>query len=130
MADPAFSQGVGIVGVQFPWSPTGPQASTGIELVNAKIQLVLFTILQGHKMEPTFGSNLMRLVFENIAAVEQLARIEIQTALSVWLPEVSILGIGVEQDELIEGAVNVRVDYLYQGQRNTLEQNVPGSGVP
>lgn len=125
----AYFQGAGVTGIVWPWSSTGPQFASDIDLVESQIQTVLFVFIQEHKMEPTFGSNLMELVFETMGRpLESLALLSIRKTLSVWVPYVSVLGVTVTPSELTEGLVTIDVDYVYQGQKHTSSVAVP-SGV-
>ncbi len=120
MVQPAFIRGPVVLGSGWPWSGTGPQSATDAELVKAKITLILFTPIGAHKMEPTFGSNVNALVFENRGPVLQAsADLEIRGALAAWLPDVQVLRVLVTEDDDIEGLVTIDVDYLYLGQPQT-----------
>jgi phage baseplate assembly protein W len=117
MAQSAFLYGFTQTGIGWPWSPTGPQSMSDIELVKAKIGLVLFTPLGAHKMEPTFGSNLLALVFENRGPIlRSMADLEIRGALGQWLPEVRVMSVTLTEDDDIEGLVTIDVNYEYLGQ--------------
>lgn len=135
MAESAYNQGVGVIGVVWPWSTTGPQAASGLELIESKMKFALFTQKGTHKMEPTFGSNLIALVFENRGSVlAKIAEIEIRNTLSTWVPEVRVLVVNVVDDRnVVEGLVTIEVEYLYLGQQNTLtsvlDPSLAGSGV-
>jgi len=120
MVQPAFIRGPVVLGTGWPWSATGPQTATDIELVQAKITLILFTPLGSHKMEPTFGSNVIGLVFENRGPIMQAsADLEIRGALAAWLPDVQVISVVVTEDDDIEGLVTIDVNYLYLGQPQT-----------
>ena len=129
--DPAYLQGATTTGISWPWSESGPQAATDSDLVKAKMQIVLFTFLGAHKMEPTFGSNLIRLVFENRGRPLQImAEMEIAQTLGVWLPDVLVTNVTINEDERIDGLVTIDVDYEYLGQPDQWsgEVNTPGGG--
>lgn len=135
MTAPAYSQGVAVIGSKWPWSTTGPQNASEIDLVNAKIRLVLFTFKGTHKMEPGFGSTLLKLVFENRGMLLQaMAEIEIRNALGQWLPDVRIYSITVTDDRsgrTQEGLVTIDVVYEWLGQPNTWTGSVnPAQGLP
>jgi len=128
MTAPAYSQGVAIIGCSWPWSATGPQNATEIDLVNAKIRLVLFTFKGSHKMDPTFGSVLLAIVFENQGPVlAAMADIEIKNALGQWLPDVKILSTTVTDGRSgiePEGLVTIDIKYEWLGQPNTWSGSV------
>jgi len=125
MTEPAYINGTGATGIAWPWSSTGPQAVTGTDLVEAKISLVIFTFVGVHKMEPTFGSTVLSLVFENIGPIMRTAAsIEIRNALATWVPDVEVDGVRILDDEDVEGGVIIEVDYIYLGQPNTWSQPV------
>jgi phage baseplate assembly protein W len=128
MTQPAYSQGVAITGTAWPWSPTGPQNATELDLINSKIRLILFTFKGTHKMEPTFGSILLALVFENRGPVlATMADIEIKNALSQWLPDVRVEEVIVTDERTTavpEGFVNIDVKYEWLGQKNTWSGSV------
>lgn len=133
MADPAFISGNGAVGIAWPWSPSGPQAAYGIELVESKIGVVVLTFVGIHKMEPSFGSTVLALVFENRGPVlRTAASIEIKNALTTWVPDIEVDLVKVTDDPDVEGGVIIDVDYTYLGQPNTWTQPVSppaGGGV-
>lgn len=127
--DPAYLQGATTTGIAFPWSPQGPQAATDSALVKSKMRLVLFTFIGAHKMEPTFGSNLIKLVFENSGRPLQImAEMEIMQTLGVWLPDVLVTDVRVTEDQRVEGLVTVDVDYEYLGQPDTWSGDIDTSG--
>lgn len=134
MADPSQRQGPGVVGVSWPWSATGPQGVSDIELINSKISLVLFTFRGTHKMEPTFGSTLLSLVFESRGPIlAQMADVEIRNSLETWISEIRILKTKmVDERDTFEGLVTIEVDYEYLGQDKTWSGYVGqnGSGGP
>ncbi len=125
MANSAYIQGAGISGIVWPWNPTGPQFAYDIDLVDSQIKNALFTIVGEHKMEPTFGSNLMTLVFETMGRpIESLALLEIRKTLSRWVPYVSIISVLVSYSDKVDGLVTIDVDYMYQGQQHTSTVNI------
>jgi len=125
MTEPAYINGVGATGIAWPWSSTGPQAAMGIDLVESKISLVIFTFVGVHKMEPTFGSTVLSLVFESIGPIMRTAAsIEIRNALATWVPDVEVDSVRILDDEDVEGGVIIEVDYIYLGQPNTWSQPV------
>ncbi len=128
MADPAYLEGALSTGIKWPWNATGPAAATDLELVKGKIELVLFTFLGSHKMEPTFGSNLLELVFENRGKpLEVLADMEIRQTLAAWMPEVSVVGVTITESDVVEGLVTIDVDYEYLGEPDSWSGAVNGS---
>lgn len=134
MTEPAYSQGVAITGSKWPWRNTGPQNATEIDLVNAKIRLILFTFKGTHKMEPSFGSNLLGLVFQNRGYLLQaMADIEIRNALGQWLPDVRVLSVAITDERAgnqPEGLVTIDVKYEWLGQQNTWSGSVnPSQGT-
>ena len=93
------------------------------------MRLVLFTFIGAHKMEPTFGSNLIKLVFENSGRPLQImAEMEIMQTLGVWLPDVLVTDVRVTEDQRVEGLVTVDVDYEYLGQPDTWSGDIDTSG--
>lgn len=130
MADPAYISGEGAIGISWPWSPSGPQAASGIDLVEAKIRLVILTFVGIHKMEPTFGSTVLALVFENRGPLlRTAASTEIRNALSTWVPDIEVDLVTISDDPDVEGGVIIDVDYSYLGQPNTWTYPVsPPSG--
>jgi phage baseplate assembly protein W len=127
MVQPAFVQGTGVIGIGWPWTPTGPEFQSDIDLVESKMALVVSTHVGAHKMEPGFGADLVSLVFENILVLKSLASLSVRTALGTWLPEVSVRSIDVSEDPLVEGAVLVEIGYEYLGQAQSLGVSLGGS---
>jgi len=134
MANPAYLEGAISTGIQWPWNPTGPAASVDLDLVKSKINLALFTFIGAHKMEPTFGSNLLELVFENRGKpLEVLADMEIRETLALWVPDVQVLSVRVAESNTTEGLVTIDVDYEYLGEPNSwsgdVNNNTGGGGA-
>ena len=132
---PAWAQGVPIVGIQWPWTAAGPAAAWEIDLINAKIDLILFTLKGAYKMNPTFGSNLIALIFNNRGVALNVALdIEIRQSLGTWLPDVRILSTRVTDERTgskLEGLVTIDVSYEWLGQRGTWTgQTPPTSALP
>lgn len=122
----AYVQGAGVTGITWPWSSTGPQFASDIDLVDTQIKTALFVFVSEHKMEPTFGSNLMELVFETMGRpLESMALLEVRKTLSAWVPYVSVLNVTVTPSTTTEGLVTIDVDYVYQGQQHTTSVTVP-----
>ena len=130
---PAYAQGVPIVGIAWPWTSAGPAAAWEIDLINSKIDLILFTLKGAYKMNPTFGSNLIALLFNNRGLALNVALdIEIRQSLGTWLPSVRILGTRVTDARTgsePEGLVTLDVDYEWLGQSGAWTGQVAPSDV-
>jgi phage baseplate assembly protein W len=132
---PVYAQGVPIIGIQWPWSAAGPAAAWEIDLINEKINLILFTLKGAYKMNPTFGSNLIALLFNNRGMTLNVALdIEIRQSLGTWLPDVRILSTKVTDERAgskLEGLVTIDVNYEWLGQQSTWTgQPPPTSALP
>jgi len=134
MTQPAYSQGVPIIGCQWPWTAAGPAAAWEIDLINAKISLVLYTFKGAHKMDPEFGSTLLALVFNNMGtALGVAASLEVRAVMDRYLPEVRVLDVRVtdaRSGKEPDGLVTVDIDYEWLGRRGDWSGSVnPGTAL-
>jgi len=67
-----------------------------IALLASSVKMLLLTTKGERVMQPTYGTNLRRILFElNIESVESIVQQEISTALAAWEPRVVIQSLGI-----------------------------------
>ena len=120
------------VGIQFPLSYGGTygffnQSKTVFEQVKSNIRNLLLTTPGERPYQPTLGSNLSNILFENItndliSDVRDKAEETIRQAISEWLPYVILNEVNVFQDENNQNKVFVQIEYSITLDPNTLDQ--------
>ena len=120
------------VGIQFPLSYGGTygffnQSKTVFEQVKSNIRNLLLTTPGERQHQPTLGSNLSNILFENItndliSDVRDKAEETIRQAISEWLPYVILNEVNVFQDENNQNKVFVQIEYSITLDPNTLDQ--------
>ena len=120
------------VGIQFPLSYGGNygffnQSKTVFEQVKSNIRNLLLTTPGERPHQPTLGSNLSNILFENItndliSDVRDKAEETIREAISEWLPYVILNEVNVFQDENNQNKVFVQIEYSITLDPNTLDQ--------
>ena len=88
------------------------KTKTTLNQARSNIRNLLLTIKGARLGNPTFGSNLYRVLFEpddgNIASSVEEA---IREAMGEWLPYINIKSIDVTTSGELQNAVNVRIDF-------------------
>ena len=120
------------VGIQFPLSYGGTygffnQSKTVFEQVKSNIRNLLLTIPGERQHQPTLGSNLSNILFENItndliSDVRDRAEESIRESISEWLPYVILNEVNVFQDEHNENKIFVQIEYSVTVDPNSLDQ--------
>jgi len=69
-----------------------------IQILESSVKMLLLTELGERVMEPEYGTNIKRMLFEaNIAAIESAIQEEIVRATNRWEPRVDLTGLKVER---------------------------------
>lgn len=90
-----------------------PEASLDEQCLHDSVFTILSTMPGERVMRPNFGSYLRLILFENINRVAGLrARYEVQRALSLWEPRVSVQDVLFE---LNETTITVHVSWIANG---------------
>jgi len=105
----------GVIGVNWPWNKF-PEFIENTDVIDTALRDIIFTMLGERKMNPTFGSQTITIVFENRGLMlETLSKREISIALAQHLPSVKVLNIDVEEPEKDTEPVTITVTYEYLG---------------
>lgn len=116
-----------LTGISWPWVGA-PQYIYDADVIKNAIRSILFT---GHgelKMQPTFGSELIQIVFENIGGpLEALARREIQRALSENLSYATVQKIDIFESDSEDDLVEIIVYYEYLGINDSVSGTIARS---
>ena len=83
------------------------------------MRIILGTQHGGRVMRPTYGSNLMSLVFAtNNPATANLARFYVEESLTRWEPRIELVDIAVENDNR-HGQLLITVTYRLRAANDT-----------
>jgi len=119
----------GVIGISWPWN-TFPVWVENDDVIGLAINDIVFTALGERKMNSNFGSEAMRLVFENRGELlEALARRELSLAIRQHLPSVSVLNIDVIEAATDTDPDRIVVDYEYLGVRGRAITDISASEV-
>lgn len=107
----------GYTGVSFPFrvgAKGGVVTSTTTESevthINESIRQILLTRKGERPMEPEFGTNLYRMIFEVIdETMMNVISFEIKEALARWEPRIRVMDVVVQEDD---GVVRISLRYL------------------
>ena len=105
------------VGIGFPLQPGTPiQNFTTAKQIHANLQNLILTMKGERPMQPTFGSDVYRLLFEPIYdhTLTQACREAIESAVEQWMPFVEVGLVEVDSDP-DRNSVNIRVNYSVNG---------------
>ncbi len=106
---------MGLHGISWPWVKY-PTWVEDADVVDIAIRDILFTPNGERKMNSSFGSQLLKIVFENKGRVlDALAKREITVALSQHLTVARLLNIDIVYPEDETEPVEVTLYYEYQG---------------
>jgi len=115
----------GVIGTSWPWD-VFPVWVENDDVVNQAIHDVLFTALGERKMNLVFGSEVVKIVFENKGALLQsLATREISIAIAQHLSFINVQNIDVDEPEKDTDPVTITIAYKYQGVPSTTSEVVP-----
>ena len=86
---------------------------TGVEAVESSIRLILHTKLGERIMRRTFGSNIHELLFEPLSHnMKTYMAATLAESLVTNEPRIQVTDLTLEQEDPLEGKVNIKVDYL------------------
>jgi len=75
------------------------QIDSDIIVLESSVKMLLLTAKGDRVMEPNYGTNIRRLLFEaNISSTDSLIREEIISAFALWEPRVDLAGMDVIRD--------------------------------
>lgn len=75
------------------------QLDSDILVLESSVKMLLLTAKGDRVMEPAYGTNIRRLLFEsNISSTDSLIREEIVSAFALWEPRVDLAGMDVVRD--------------------------------
>jgi phage baseplate assembly protein W len=115
----------GLSGVSWPWRSGYPRFIYDEDVIYQAIVDVIFTVVGERKMNTRYGSEVIRVVFENKGPIlNALAQREITLAIRTHLPMVEVLNIDVSEGERDTDPVDIVVDYTYQGLRSQAKVSV------
>jgi phage baseplate assembly protein W len=99
--------------ISFPFTldPFGKVTSTTDQrkIYQDKVLTLLSTAVGERPMRPTYGTNIATAMFENQGKIEEAINQAIRTAISNWIPELSVEKINIK-GFLDDGAVSVEVN--------------------
>ena len=85
---------------------------TTLQQTRSNIRNLLLTIKGERLGNPTFGSDLMRVVFDPDAGdIESRIEETIRASISEWMPYVTVKQVKTEADERNPNQLNVRIDF-------------------
>jgi Bacteriophage baseplate protein W len=118
-------------GISWPFrlGVTGIAESDGVARVEESMRVILGTQYGQRVMRPSYGSNLMTLVFApNNSATANLARFYVEESLTRWEPRIEVVSVAAGPDDArgVAGAVisrsavlNITVTYRLRGASDT-----------
>ena len=98
--------------------PPSPQTwmfdlDSDLRILQSNIKMLLLTTKGERIMQPTYGTNLRRIIFElNVASVETIIQQEIAQAIAAFEPRVTISTLQVQRMASDSRAVNVNAMFL------------------
>lgn len=95
----------------------------GLEAIEQSIRLMLFTPQGAIPMRPTFGNPLLNRIDEPIDLAQ--AAQDIAEALSAD-PRIRVRRVSIDEAEVAQGRVRVRIDWEYLGSEQDLTEVVDG----
>jgi len=103
---------------QFAWS-------SGPDNIREAIQVILLTQPNERVMLPTFGGKLRSYLFEpNTVATRQAIQDEIQTALSLWEPRITVQTVSVVPDSSDPTAAVASIQYQLVASQTVAQLNL------
>lgn len=85
------------------------------------IACVLLTNHNERIMRPGYGSDLVDNVFDNPAVISKQIETEIRSALAVWVPDITVKSVTIEDDTNLSGSMIIHMKYLL---KDRTEQSV------
>ena len=95
------------------------QTKTTVQQIRHNIKNLLLTVKGERLGNPTFGSNLMRVLFEpDDSDIQSKIEEEIRTSISEWLPFIEIVSIEAKSDLYNKNRVNVSMNFTIDVSQN------------
>jgi phage baseplate assembly protein W len=108
----------GIAGTTWPWNRGVPDFVYDEDVVDIAIRDILLTSVGERKMNTSYGSELVRILFENQGdLMHAMAIREITTALHFHLPSIKVVNVDVQDATSDNDPVDILITYDYQGVR-------------
>ena len=108
----------GIAGTTWPWNRGVPDFVYDEDVINIAIKDILLTTVGERKMNTSYGSELVRILFENQGdLMRAMATREITTALHFHLPSIKVVNVDVQDATSDNDPVDILITYDYQGVR-------------
>ena len=104
------------IGLKLPLTQGGSsifaQTKTTFEQAKHNIRNLLLTIPGERLGQPEFGSNLYKIVFEQMDEnFEDIKEATISNAIKTWLPYINIKNINFEYGKVSENQININIDF-------------------
>ena len=112
-------------GIALPWGDD-PKSfldpKDDIDILKTSVMWILLTRVGERVMLPTFGSNLLEMVFEpNDKTLAGSIKREISEALRKWDDRIKLVSVGVETDETNENHVMIKI--VFSNTKDPLESS-------
>lgn len=118
-----------LVGVSWPWDKR-PEWTEGDLVVQDAIRDILLTRNGERKMNNSFGSQLIAIIFENKGRVlDALATREITLALADQLPVIKVENIDIQYPDNDNEPIDIVIYYEYLGQKDDTTVSVSREAV-
>ena len=105
--------------------------TTGFEVIDRSIRLILQTVRGERVMRPLFGSELHLLVFaENNATTAGLADFYVRQALAHWEPRIDVENVSVSWAESDRGIMLIEIDYRVKATNDRRNLVFPFYAIP
>jgi len=90
-----------------------PRSGTIKEQASSNIKNLLLTQIGERAGQPTFGSNLSRIIFEplEIDVLKESITQTIKESLELWLPYITVQNVGTYQDESNPNTIVVQLEF-------------------
>jgi phage baseplate assembly protein W len=73
--------------------------NSDLYILESSVKMLLLTAKGDRVMEPTYGTNIRKILFEmNIKGVDSLVKEEVVSALALWEPRLEVVGVAVNRD--------------------------------
>lgn len=119
------------IGMKLPVASTGTSLFslnyTTIEQANTDIRNLILTNKGERVMLPDYGCNIRKLIFEQNSIVVDQAEELIRSAVSKWIPFITVYQIDIQVDERNENAVRIKIVYYLNSnptELNSLSINI------
>jgi phage baseplate assembly protein W len=110
------------IGLNLPLSftrNTFNQTYSNLDQLAANVKMVLLTQMGERLTQPTFGSNLHKLLFQqNTGDLEEKIYTAIESAISKWIPQIAVKRIDVEATDAMKDNNEVYVHIIFTAKYN------------